>query len=126
VAVKLYIAVQILFFWTLFIVLFLSKSLTCFIKNYNISETGFCLRLQVKPTQLGPIDIASPYLRTIGFNQLGFPEDGDRIQSPKRCVLNKSRTMDNVQKGNICINVPPSQSFRSYRFAVFSIMTPGR
>jgi hypothetical protein len=26
------------------------------------------------------------------------PEDGDRIQSPKRGVLNNNRTMDNVQK----------------------------
>jgi hypothetical protein len=26
-----------------------------------------------------------------------LPEDGDRIQSPKR-ILNKSRIMDNVQK----------------------------
>jgi hypothetical protein len=29
-----------------------------------VSETGSCLRLQVKSTQLGPIDRASPYLRT--------------------------------------------------------------
>jgi hypothetical protein len=28
----------------------------------NVSETGFCLRLQVKPTQLGPINKVSPYL----------------------------------------------------------------
>jgi Zn-finger protein len=43
-----------------------------------------------------------------------LPEDGDRIQSPKRCVLkNKEdgvsdikRTMDNVQKHNIYTNVP--------------------
>jgi hypothetical protein len=39
-----------------------------FIFQNNVSETGFCFRLQVKPTQLGPIDRASPYL-----------------QSPKRC-----------------------------------------
>jgi hypothetical protein len=34
--------------------------------NSNISETGFCLRLQVRPTHclLGPIDRDSPYLRT--------------------------------------------------------------
>jgi hypothetical protein len=32
------------------------------------------------------------------------PEDGDRIQSPKSCLLNKNRTMDNVQKYNICIH----------------------
>jgi hypothetical protein len=30
----------------------------------NVSEIGFCLRLQVKLTQLGPINRASPYLRT--------------------------------------------------------------
>jgi hypothetical protein len=34
------------------------------------------------------------------------PEVGDKIQSPKCCVLNKKRTMDNVQKHNICINIP--------------------
>jgi hypothetical protein len=28
------------------------------------------------------------------------PEDGDRIQSPKHCVLNKNRTVDNIQKHN--------------------------
>jgi hypothetical protein len=30
----------------------------------TVSETGFSLHLQVKPTQLGAIDRASPYLRT--------------------------------------------------------------
>jgi hypothetical protein len=33
-----------------------------YITKQNISETGFCLRLQVEPTQLGPIDRATPYL----------------------------------------------------------------
>jgi hypothetical protein len=32
------------------------------LKN-DISETGFCLRLQVKHKELGPIDRASSYLR---------------------------------------------------------------
>jgi hypothetical protein len=39
-----------------------------------------------------------------------LPEDGDRTQSPKRCVLknkqdgvlDKDRTMDSVNKQNIC------------------------
>jgi hypothetical protein len=31
-----------------------------FYLKHNVSETGFCLRLQVKPTQLGPIDRTSP------------------------------------------------------------------
>jgi hypothetical protein len=33
-----------------------------YISKHNISETGFCFRLQVKPTQLGPIDRTSTYL----------------------------------------------------------------
>jgi hypothetical protein len=31
-------------------------------------------------------------------------------------VLDKNRTMDNVQKHNISINVPSSQTFRSYKY----------
>jgi hypothetical protein len=38
--------------------------LDIYLKN-DVSETGFCLRLQVKPTELGAIDIASLCLRTI-------------------------------------------------------------
>jgi hypothetical protein len=51
--------VQILCFWKL--------SISCLYLqcHHNVSKTEFCLRLQVKPTQLGPIDRASPYLRTI-------------------------------------------------------------
>jgi hypothetical protein len=33
-----------------------------FCLKHNISETEFCLRLQVEPTQLCPIDRASLYL----------------------------------------------------------------
>jgi hypothetical protein len=44
-------------------------------KTYNVSETGFCLRLQVEPIQLGPIDRASPCLRTPAPTQ-------DRIYKP--------------------------------------------
>jgi hypothetical protein len=42
-------------FWTLSIVLFYLK--------HNVSETGFCLHLQVDPSQLGSIDKDSPYLQ---------------------------------------------------------------
>jgi hypothetical protein len=35
-----------------------------FYLKHNISEAGFCPRLQVEPTQLRPIDRASPCLRT--------------------------------------------------------------
>jgi hypothetical protein len=57
------IQVQILCFWTLFIVLSLSKNCPVYFSKHDVSEIGFCLRLQVKPTQLGSIDRASPYLR---------------------------------------------------------------
>jgi hypothetical protein len=43
----------------------------------NVSETGFCLRLQLVS------------LRTLGPNEQVPPEGGDKIQSPKRCVLCK-------------------------------------
>jgi hypothetical protein len=56
---------QILCFWTLPIDLSLSKNTVLFIfSKHNVSETGFCLRLQVEPTRLGPVNRASPYLRT--------------------------------------------------------------
>jgi hypothetical protein len=57
--------VQLLCFWTLSIILSLSKKhRPVYFSKHNVSETGFCLCLQVKPTQLGPIDRTSPYLRT--------------------------------------------------------------
>jgi hypothetical protein len=45
------------------------------LNNYRVSETGFCLRLKVEPSQLGPINEASPYLRTLAPTQ-------DRIYKP--------------------------------------------
>jgi hypothetical protein len=41
---------------------FCLKCRPAYISEYNVSETGFYLRLQVKPTLLGPIDRASPQL----------------------------------------------------------------
>jgi hypothetical protein len=35
-----------------------------YVTKHNVSETVFCLRLQVKRTELSPIDRARPYLRT--------------------------------------------------------------
>jgi hypothetical protein len=43
---------------------FYPKHRSVYISKHNVSETGFCLRLHVRPTQLGPFDTASPYLRT--------------------------------------------------------------
>jgi hypothetical protein len=49
-----------------------------FYLKHDVSETGFCLRLQVEPSQLGPI-------------KWDPPDVGDRIQSPKHRVLNKRK-----------------------------------
>jgi hypothetical protein len=54
--------------------------------KHNVSETRFCLRLQVEPTQLGPIDEANLCLRS---SRVGSPEDGDKILSQKLYVLNR-------------------------------------
>jgi hypothetical protein len=40
---------------------FIQKHRLVYITKHNVSETGLSLRLQVKSTQLGPIDRASPY-----------------------------------------------------------------
>jgi hypothetical protein len=47
--------------------------------KHNVSKTGFCLDLQAELTQLNPnlVRVA--------------PEDGDRMQSPKRNALNERR-----------------------------------
>jgi hypothetical protein len=44
-------------------VIFFQNRLVYFSKH-DVSETEFCLRLQVKPTQLGPTDRATPYIQT--------------------------------------------------------------
>jgi hypothetical protein len=82
--------VQILCFWTLSILFFYIKNTVLFIFQNNVSETGVHLRLQVKPTQLGQIDRA------------------------RAVFSDKNRMTDNVQKHNICTNVPLSQTLRSY------------
>jgi hypothetical protein len=59
---------------------FYLKHRSIYISKHNVSETGFCLHLQVKPTQLGPIDRASPYLKTETQsslrNVLKYKQDG--------------------------------------------------
>jgi hypothetical protein len=56
---------QVLYFRTLSIVLYLSKTCSVYFSKHSVSETGFCLRLQVKPTQLGPMDKANFSLRRL-------------------------------------------------------------
>jgi hypothetical protein len=50
--------------WSMFRLWTLSITLLLF-KTRNVSETGFCLRLPVELTQMGPIDTANPYLQTL-------------------------------------------------------------
>jgi hypothetical protein len=83
-----FILVQILRFWTLSIVLSLSINTgAVYILKHDVSAAGICLRLQVKPTQLGPIDRDTDSLYRLDLTERVLPEDKDRIQSPKRRVL---------------------------------------
>jgi hypothetical protein len=59
-----------------------------FYLKHNVSETAFCLHLQVELTQLAPKDRDRLGLRQ-GANWVGSTCGGDRIQSTKRHVLNK-------------------------------------
>jgi uncharacterized membrane protein YkgB len=77
--------IQFLCFWTLSIILFLFKT-------HSIPETGFCLRLQVEPTQLGPVDRASPYLRYLYQHKIHVNTETE--SSPRNIVLNKNRKTD--------------------------------
>jgi hypothetical protein len=43
--------------------------LDIFYLKLNVSETGLCLRLKVKPAQFGPIDSPSLYIRTPATHQ---------------------------------------------------------
>jgi hypothetical protein len=61
--VKVYINTNIMFLDVIHR-LVVSKNRPVYFSKHNVLETEFCLRLQVKPTQLSPIDRASPYLRT--------------------------------------------------------------
>jgi hypothetical protein len=72
------------------------------LSKHNVSETEFCLRHQAKPTQLGPVGRAGPYLRTQNTEY-----------SLRNYIIDKDKTMDNVQKRNIYTNVQSKQTFRS-------------
>jgi hypothetical protein len=58
--------------------------------------------------------------RTIGASSIDWAQmsmfylNTETESSLRDVVLNKKRTMDNVQKHNNCINGPSSQTFRSY------------
>jgi hypothetical protein len=83
--------------------------LPVYISNPHVSDTEF--RLHVKLTQFCPIDKASPYLRTPvptqDRAQLSRLYLKTKTESSLRNVVfwNIKRTMDNVQKHNICVNI---------------------
>jgi hypothetical protein len=68
-------------------------------------------------TQLGPVHRASPYSPEIGTRSIDWAQlsrlhlNTETESSLQNGVLNKNRTMDNVQKRNSYINVPSSQTF---------------
>jgi hypothetical protein len=61
-----------------------------FYLKHNVSETGFCLRLQVIHTQLGLKDIL------MSQDRRHHLRDGDIIQSRKRYVLHKRWMMPTI------------------------------
>jgi hypothetical protein len=65
---------------------FIKKHRSVYFSKHSISETGFCLRLQMGHTQLGPLHRVSPYLSILA--QLSrFYLKMETLQYPKCCVL---------------------------------------
>jgi hypothetical protein len=83
---------------------FYLKYLPVYISTHDVSKTGFCLRLQLEPSHLGPIDRASPYLRSIDWAKLSrFYFKTETEPSTRNVVCwNINRAMNDVQKRNIC------------------------
>jgi hypothetical protein len=89
----------------------------CFYLEHKVLETGFCLLLQVEPTQLVPIDwILSPEIWPRSIDWATLSRFNLKLERELR-----RWTMDNVQKHNSFINRSSSQTFRSYarNFLVF-------
>jgi hypothetical protein len=73
-----------------------------FYLKHDISDTGFCLRLQVVPTQLGKIDRASPCIDCQSFQSLSLPRD---LITGKATLHhwqreNTSKTSRNIRQSN--------------------------
>jgi hypothetical protein len=76
-----------------------------FILKHNVSETGFCLRLQVEPTQLGPIDRISPYLLFVTCTNTRFISIyiKERKYNLTQGPLEKSKLVQHTEEGRkIC------------------------
>jgi hypothetical protein len=79
-----------------------------FYLKHNVSKTGFCLRLLVVYTQLGPIDRAIPWHRSqrpaLCWTQLSrFHERTETEYSLRNVVFQKHKTMDNVHNCEIAL-----------------------
>jgi hypothetical protein len=66
---------------------------TVFYSKHDFLVTRLCLRMQVEPTQFGPLGTAPLRLRRERLYLLRTkvqvsPQDGDSVQSPKLCILN--------------------------------------
>jgi hypothetical protein len=88
-----------------------------YFSKHNVLVTGFCPHLQVKPTQLGPIDRASPYLWTscIDWAKLNrFDLKMETESSLRNVVFWKINRTVFLDEDRMMDNVPSSQTFRSY------------
>jgi hypothetical protein len=94
---------------------FYLKTPSCLYFKIQLFGDRFCLRLLVKPTKLGPIDIV-PTFGSIRWAQLSRCHLKTETESSLRNVLflDKDRTMDIVHQHNICTYLPLSQTLGSY------------
>jgi hypothetical protein len=90
---------HIMFLYIILHPVFIQCTVPVFVYKHNVLEAGFCLRLQVKPTQLSPVDRASPYSRTlvpsIDLDQMSrFYLKTETESSLRNAVfINKNRTV---------------------------------
>jgi hypothetical protein len=77
-------------------------SLTFFIIRYLVAF-GLCSAWFTQPILCWCCYLEIGTNLSIWLKRVVSPQHGDRIQSLTCCVLNKNRMMDNVQKGNSCM-----------------------
>jgi hypothetical protein len=102
---------------------------SCLYLKHNVSETGFCPRLQVKPILFGPIDRASPYFPICAFT---ISRNSHRARSQaKRWLFYCQSLSDYLLNGDeIFLDVGtdflsmPSVHFTLRKFAKFSVSGP--
>jgi hypothetical protein len=95
-------SVKVLYFWTLSIVLPLSKTPSCLFSKHNILKTGFCLRSGDRTSSIDWTQLSTFYLKTETESDL------------RNVVFWKIKTGRWTMSNNIIIaNVPSSQTFRN-------------